>query len=199
MSATFERNGETAATTYAMLGSQNIWDTAHRCHDVLQAAGVRHAIVGGVAVFLHGYRRNTVDVDVLVRSEDADVVKSALQQAQFSWSSEQREFRSPAGIPVHFVLSNEPAGDDASYGVKFPDPSDSKAVGVIDGLPVVTLARLMELKLACGLGNVRRTHRDFADVVELIVVHDLRGDFARFLHKSVRPAFRKLVRNARGE
>ena len=36
------------------------------------------------------------------------------------------------------------------------------------------------------------------DVVELMIVHDLRGDYARFLHKSVRPAYRKLVRNAHG-
>jgi hypothetical protein len=147
---------------------------------------------------LHGYRRNTVDVDVLVRSEDATAVKRSLEGAQFDGDSEQREFRGPEGIPVQFVLSKDAAGDDATYGVKFPDPSDEDVVEVIEGLPVVTLVRLIELKLACGLGNVRRTHRDFADVVELILVHDLSGDFARFLHKSVRPAFRKLVRNARG-
>ncbi|HEX7446375.1 MAG TPA: hypothetical protein VF306_02455 [Pirellulales bacterium] len=39
---------------------------------------------------------------------------------------------------------------------------------------------------ACRLGNLRRTHRDFAGVVELIVVeliavHELDGSFARFL------------------
>ena len=50
---------------YAMLGSQNIWDVARICHELLDAAGVPHALVGGVAVCLHGYRRNTVDVDVL--------------------------------------------------------------------------------------------------------------------------------------
>jgi hypothetical protein len=189
---------DSAGTAYAMLGSQNIWDMARRCHDVLDAAGLPHAMVDDVAVCLHGYRRNTVDVDVLVRSEDAAAVKQSLEQAQFTWDSVQREFRGPEGIPVQIVLSNAAAGDDATYSVKFPDPSDSDAVVLIDGLPAVTLASLIELKLACGLGNVRRTHRDFADVVELILVHDLGGEFARFLHKSVRPAYRKLVRNARG-
>jgi hypothetical protein len=38
-------------------------------------------------------------------------------------------------------------------------------------------------------------HRDFADVVELIVVHGLDGSYARHLHKAVRPAFRRLVRH----
>lgn len=186
-----------AGTAYAMLGSQNIWDMAGRCHDVLDAAGLPHALVGGVAVLLHGYRRNTVDVDVLIRSQDAGVAKQTLERASFSCDSEQCEFRGAEGIPVQFLLSHESASDDATYGVRLPDPADADSVVVIDGLPAVSLARLIEIKLACGLGNLRRTHRDFADVVELIVVHQLGGEFARFLHKSVRPTFRKLVRNAR--
>jgi hypothetical protein len=165
---------------------------------VLEAAGLAHALVDGVAVCLHGYRRNTVDVDVLIRSEDGNAVKEALEQAQFVWDDDQREFRSPEGIPVQFVASHAAAGDDATYNVTFPDPSEPDVAMPIDGLPTVTLARLIELKLACGLGNVRRTHRDFADVVELIAVHGLGGEFARFLHKSVRPAYRKLLKNARG-
>lgn len=174
---------ESAQTAYTMLGSQNIWDTARRCHEVLDGAGVPHAIVGGVAVMLHGYRRNTVDVDVLIRSEDTAAVKQSLEHA--------------VDVPVRLLTSGAPAGGAVS-DVTFPDPSDSSSVTFIDGLPAVTLQRLIELKLACGLGNLRRTHRDFADVVELIIVHDLQGDFARFLHKSVRPAYRKLVRNAHG-
>jgi hypothetical protein len=45
-----------------------------------------------------------------------------------------------------------------------------------------------------GEGDVRRMHRDFADVVELIAVHGLDDSFSRHLHKAVRPAFRRLVR-----
>jgi hypothetical protein len=57
----------------------------------------------------------------------------------------------------------------------------------IEGLSVLTLAALIQSKLACGLGNLRRTHKDFADVVELIAIHQLDGSFARHLHESVRP------------
>ena len=66
-------------------------------------------------------------------------------------------------------------------------------------LPVFTLAKLIESKIACGQGNLRCTHKDFADVVELIIHHRLRSDFARFLHKSVRPTYRQLVRQSRGK
>ena len=64
-------------------------------------------------------------------------------------------------------------------------------------LPVVTLAKLIESKIACGLGDPRRTYKDFADVVELIDQNDLGRDFARFLHRSVRKEFRALVGRVR--
>lgn len=69
---------------------------------------------------------------------------------------------------------------------------------MIEGLPAMSLARLIESKIACGEGNLRRTHKDFADVVELIAVHQLHGGFAGQLHKSVRGTFRRLVKHARG-
>ncbi len=70
--------------------------------------------------------------------------------------------------------------------------------GVTRHTPPATLARLIEVKIACGEGNIRRTHKDFADVVELIASHDLDGTFAARIHKSVRKTFRALVKNARG-
>ena len=60
---------------------------------------------------------------------------------------------------------------------------------------MVRLSRLIEMKIACGI-SLRRTHKDFADVVELIAARNLDGSFARFLRKSLRPTFRQLVRNA---
>ncbi|KAA1258024.1 hypothetical protein LF1_05150 [Rubripirellula obstinata] len=76
------------------------------------------------------------------------------------------------------------------------EPIGDLNVEQIEGLSVVRLSRLIEMKIACGMSNLRRTHKDFADVVELIVVRNLDGSFARFLHKSLRPTFRELVRNA---
>ncbi len=57
-------------------------------------------------------------------------------------------------------------------------------------------SRLIEMKLASGLGSMRRTHKDFADVVELIAIRRLDGSFAKYLHPSLRSTFRELVRCA---
>jgi hypothetical protein len=186
-----------AAQVYAMLGNETLWETARHCDAVLRDKGVPHAIAGGVAVCLHGYQRNTVDVDLLVRRDDTQSIREALEENGHEWDPGVREFRSQAGVPIQFLLAGDRAGDDAE--VRFPDPADVASVTELEGLPVLSLAKLIESKIACGLGNLRRTHRDFADVVELIVVHDLDGSFARHLHESVRKPFRELVRNATGE
>ena len=185
----------TAQATYQMLENQTLWSTAVECDAALEVAGIPHAIVGGVAVCLHGYRRNTVDLDLLVRQADQARVRTALEKRGYTWSAEQAEFRGPSGIPVQFLMSGEKAGSSAD--VLLPDPDAAGVTVEIEGLAVLDLARLIEIKLACGLGSPRRTHRDLADVVELIAVHDLDRSFARHLHKSLRPAFRKLVQQSR--
>lgn len=184
-----------ASRTYAMLGNETLWEVAQYCHCLLDEAAIPHAIVGGVAVCLHGYPRNTVDVDLLVRSEDGKRLRDVLEQGGFEWFAREAEFRSEAGIPVQLLLAGERAGKGSE--VRLPDPDSSKSVTIKEGLPVLSLARLIETKLACGEGSVRRTHKDFADVVELIVANRLGAGFARFLHKSVRRTFRELVTRTR--
>lgn len=175
-----------------MLGNETLWETAHAAHSTLASAKLPHAVIGGVAVALHGYQRNTVDVDLLVRQEDAPAVRASLEAAGCQWNAEQAEFRAPSGVALQFLYAGAKAGRDAE--AKLPDPSDPDAVTEREGLPVLTLARLIESKLACGQGDLRRTHKDFADVVELIAVNKLDGSFARHLHKSLREAYRELAR-----
>lgn len=185
-----------AQKAYTMLGNESLWAVATQCHELLKDAAIPHAFIGGVAVCLHGYQRNTVDLDLLVRGSDSDSLRAALEAAGFSWFAEQAEFRSPAGIPVQLLLASDRAGSASK--VRLPDPADDASITSIEGLPVVTLAKLIESKLACGQGNLRRTHKDFADVVELIARHQLNRSFARHLHKSLRATFRDLVVHARG-
>ena len=187
----------TAARTYAVLGKESLWDAARHAHELLAEAGLPHAIVGGVAVCLHGYQRNTVNVDLLVGRDEAPRVRAVLEAAGWKWKDERTEIQSPSGVVLQFLMAGDKAGIDAV--VRFPDPADAEAVTELEGLPVLTLARLIESKLACGQGNLRRTHKDFADVVELIAVHRLSRSFARHLHSTLRDAFCEFVLHARGE
>lgn len=180
-----------------MLGKESLWDAAHEAHEILAAASLPHALIGDVAVCLHGYQRNTIDVDLLVRRDESDAVRSAFEACGWTWRDEQREFVSPSGVILQFLMAGDKAGRDTL--VRLPDPGDAATVTELEGLPVFTLARLIETKLACGQGNLRRTHKDFADVVELIAIHKLDGAYARHLHSSLRETYRTLVHHANGE
>jgi hypothetical protein len=187
----------TAEKTYAMLGNEDLWETAKACSQALTKTGVAHVVCGGVAVCLQCYRRNTTDLDLVIRSEDSQAMRCALEQIGLSWDTERAEFRTTGGVAIQFLLAGERAGRGEEG--ELPDPVDPDVQETIEGLPTLRLAKLIEIKIACGTANLRRTHKDFADVVELIAIRNLGGDFSRFLHKSVRKTFRELVRNAKGE
>jgi hypothetical protein len=165
---------------------QSLWETATHVHVVLTTEEIPHAVIGGVAVCLHGYRRNTVDLDMLIRPNDATTVRAVLESGDGS----------PSGVSVKWLMAGDKEGP--RQPAVFPDPADPTAVTSIEELPVLTLAALIQSKLACGLGNLRRTNKDFADVVELIAIHKLKASFAKKLHESVRPEFKELVRHAQG-
>jgi hypothetical protein len=184
----------TAQKVYRMLGNETLWNVAVQCHMLLSAADIPYSICGGVAVCLHGYQRNTVDLDVVIRPDDTEAVRAVLSGAGLVWHETHAEFRTPAGIAVQFLIAGQRAGQGSD--VTIPDPAGERNVEEREGLTVVRLSRLIEMKIACGMSNLRRTHKDFADVVELIAARNLDESFARYIHKSLRAAFRELVRNA---
>jgi hypothetical protein len=187
----------TTKRTYEMLGNESLWEVATICKELFQKAGIDHSICGGVAVCLHGYQRNTTDLDLIIDPADSLRVKELLQTAGFVWNEELKEFCSPGGIVVQFLMAGEKAGRDSEVPV--PQPNGELNVEEVEGLPVVRLSRLIEMKLASGMGNLRRTHKDFADVVELIAIRKLDGRFASLLHRSLRPSFRELLKRVQGE
>ena len=184
-----------AQKVYGMLGNETLWDAATLCDRVLRDAGVAYSVCGGVAVCLHGYQRNTVDLDLIVSGDDIDRIRPLLQNAGLIWHPEVREFRTETGIAVQFLIAGESAGRGSE--VRILEPIGEDNVETIEGLQVLRLSRLIEMKLACGLTNLRRTHKDFADVVELIAIRNLDGAFSRYLHQSLRKTFRELVKHAR--
>ncbi len=187
----------TTQQAYIMLGNENLWQVAMQCHRAMVESQIPYSVCGGVAVCLHGYQRNTVDLDLIIRRTDSSAVRAALENAGLSWHEQEAEFRSASGIPIQFLYTGDRAGKDAEFSL--PEPEGELNVEIVENLSVLRLSKLIEIKIVCGLGSVRRTHKDLADVVELIAVRKLDSSFARFLHKSVRKTFRELVKNARGQ
>ena len=154
---------------------------------------VPYAIAGGMALFAHGFRRFTEDVDVLVSREALGTIHQELEGRGyvplFPGSRGLRD--AEHGVRVEFLVTGDFPGDGKPKPVAFPDPSAVQFVR--DGIPYVNLPTLVELKLASGMTNAGRL-RDLADVQELIRHLALPASFADQLSPFVRDKFEELWR-----
>ena len=125
----------TTQKAYTMLRNESLWEVSMQCHELFQQAELPHSICGGVAVCLHGYQRNTTDVDIIVNAQDSDKIKDLLLAAAYEWDAVEREFRSPSGIAVKFLLSGTKAGKGSE--VSIPEPIGELNVEEREGLSVV--------------------------------------------------------------
>lgn len=159
----------------------------------LDELGVGYAIAGGMALFYHGYRRFTEDVDILVTPEDLQQIHEQLEglgyTTPFAGSRSLRDAES--GVRIEFLVTGDYPGDGKPKPVAFPDPA---SVGMdVEGMRFVSLLALIELKLASGMTNPRRS-RDLADVQELIEALSLPEGYANQLNPYVQERFRELWR-----
>jgi hypothetical protein len=157
----------------------------------LEELGIPYAVAGGMALFFHGYRRFTEDVDILVTREGLREVHERLEGLgyvpPFEGSKNLRDAES--GVRIEFLVAGDYPGDGQPKPVAFPDPAD---VGVaIGGVRFLELPRLIELKLASGMTNPRRA-KDLVDVQELIDILHLPLEFGDQLHPYVRDKYQEL-------
>jgi hypothetical protein len=157
----------------------------------LEEIGVPYAIVGGMALFQHGFRRFTEDVDILVTQESLPRIHEKLDGrgylAPFSGSKNLRD--TELGVKIEFLIAGGFPGDGKPKPVSFPDPS---AVAIeMDGRKYVPLATLIEMKLASGMTAPNRL-KDLADVQEVVKSLKLPIEYADRLNPYVRDKFREL-------
>ena len=162
----------------------------------LEELGIPYVIVGGMAMFFHGYRRFTEDVDLLVTPEGLAEIHRRLEGLgyvpPFAGSKHLRD--AEFGVKVEFLVTGDYPGDGKPKELAFPNPQD---VGIeIDGIRCLQLPRLIELKVASGMTNPGRM-KDLADVQQLIGTLDLPEDLADQLHPFVREKFRELRKAVR--
>jgi hypothetical protein len=165
--------------------------TLRRIVKRLDELGVPYVVAGGMALFLHDFRRFTEDVAILVTKDGLRLIHERLEGlgyvAPFQGSKNLRD--ADTGVRIEFLVAGEYPGDGKPKPVAFPDPA---AVGVDrDGVRYLSLPKLIELKLASGLTNPLRL-KDIVDVQELIRLLKLPSDFADPLDPSVRGKFLEL-------
>jgi hypothetical protein len=157
----------------------------------LDEIGVPYALAGGMAMFIHGYRRFTEDVDLLITPEGLAEAHRRLEGlgyvAPFSGSKQLRD--SENGVRIEFLVTGGFPGDGKPKPVAFPDPVACRVE--IEGVQCVALPKLIELKLASGMTNPGRL-KDLADAQSLIEHLDLPRDLANALDPYVRDKYVEL-------
>jgi hypothetical protein len=137
---------------------------------------VEAPVLGGIAVYLHGYPRSTTDLDFY--TPDRRVTDLQLRASGAIWDVAHREHVLDE-VRIHTVTP-----DDAGHVVQ--------RISTIDGVRVVALNDLISIKLICGLKNVGRA-KDIGDVQELIRRIPLDKQFAGRLPKALRADFKAMV------
>lgn len=159
----------------------------------LDSLQVPYAIVGGMSLFLHGFRRFTEDVDVLVTAEGLKTIHEKLIGLGYvPLFAGSRNLRDVArGVRIEFLVTGGFPGDGKPKPISFPDPAEC----FIDkaGIRCLPLQKLLELKLASGMSNAGRL-RDLADAQELIRHLNLPLELSEQLDASVHEKYTELWR-----
>lgn len=174
----------------------SVFKSLHNIAQRLNDLGIPYAVVGGMALFRHGLRRFTEDVDILISKEDLKVIHEELEGKgylpPFSKSKNLRDTQT--GVRIEFLIAGDYPGDGKPKPVSFPHPQNVSFEA--DGIRYIHLPKLVELKLASGMTNAGRL-KDLSDVLELIKTLNFSLDFAEQLDPFVRERFQQLWKEAR--
>lgn len=168
-----------------------VFDALRKITGSLDELNVPYSVVGGMAMFEHGLRRFTEDVNILVTKEDLKKIHDQLEGLGYlplhKYSKHLRD--TELGVRVEFLTTGEYPGDGKKKPVAFPHPSSVSFKS--HGISYIKLENLVELKLASGMTAPGRL-KDLADVLELIKLLDLPADFSRKLDPYVREKYAEL-------
>lgn len=162
----------------------------------LNELNIPYAVVGGMALFYHGFRRFTEDVDLLVTKADLKLIHEKLvglgYYPPFANSKHLRDAQT--GVKVEFLTTGDFPGDGKPKPVSFPDPRDVSIEA--NDIKYIDLPTLINMKLASGMSNVNRS-KDLGDVVELIQALGLTGDYGAQLNPYVTAKYVELWESTR--
>lgn len=167
--------------------------TLERIAKRLEEESIPYAIIGGMALPAHGLMRFTEDVAILTTGDGLEAIHARLVGRGYvpAFPGARKSFRdTTTGIKVEFITTGEYPGDGKPKPIVFPHPRDASVV--VEGYRVITLPKLIELKLASGLTAEHRRLNDLGDVQRLITALKLPRAFGDQLDASVRVEYDRL-------
>lgn len=172
--------------------------TLRRICERLNKLNVPYAVAGGMALFKHGFRRFTEDVDILVTHEGLKQIHEKLCGLGYlpihAKSKNLRDTQS--GVKIDFIISGSFPGDGKKSPVSFPLPED--VTELKDNIYWLNLPTLVNLKLASGMtGGIDRA-KDITDVLEIMKMLLLPKEFSVKLNPYVQDKYLEMWQELRG-
>jgi hypothetical protein len=181
--------GVRAAERFFM-GEAEVQKALDKLVDIFDRERIPYAIIGAMALNEFGYRRVTVDVDVLLTPEGLAAFKERyLGRGYVEFPGSRTVRDAEHGVDIDIVLSGSYPGDGKPKPVAFPDPAHAAERGA--RIALLPLATLIELKLASGMTAGDRL-KDLADVQEVIRMRQLPRTVASELNPFVREKYLEL-------
>jgi hypothetical protein len=135
-------------------GEGRLHSALHRLTQRLDAEEIPYALLGGLALAEHGYPRLTEDIELLLTPSGLERFRQRLVGRGYrpAFSGAEKTFRdAETAVRIEIVTAGEYPGDGLPKPVAFPDPTTPGMTIEIEGIRVVTLEKLIELKLASGM------------------------------------------------
>ncbi len=170
----------------------DVYTTLRKLAERLEREHISYALIGGMALAAHGFVRMTQAVDILLTLEGLASFNERCVGRGYApaFPGARKMFRdTETQVRIEIITTGDFPGDGKRKPVAFPDPTVASIER--DGLQVVGLEKLIELKLASGISAPHRM-RDLADAQDLIAALNLPDDFANRFDPSVRAIFHQL-------
>jgi hypothetical protein len=174
------------------MGQGSLNNTLAQITSDLKELEIDYMVIGAVALMAHGYARFSEDIDLVLTPEGLEAFHRELMGLGYApaFPGSKKRLRSTRdGVSIEVMTTGEYPGDGKPKPVRIPEPSSASTE--IDGIRIVTIEKLIELKLASGMTAPHRL-KDLADVQELIKIRGLQPGFAEQLDPYVRGKFLEL-------
>jgi hypothetical protein len=160
-------------------------DTLCRVKQLLDRNNLPYALMGSLAVEVHGARPYTSTIEFLIGRAAFDCFCEHARQARFEQNPHRlrRFVDTRNGKGFEFFFTGHHPGRTGPAPIAFPDPLEASEVR--EEIRVMTLPWLIQVKLTAN------TYAELADVLSLIEVLGLDEAMVETLHSSVHGRFRQ--------
>jgi predicted nucleotidyltransferase len=137
----------------------------------LRQAGIRYAMIGGIAVNLHGFVRATRDLDFILLAEDAEGMHGLLSDMGYEPIDRSPDLASyvRGTTRVDILFARRPISRGLLDGCRETGFHGTR-------IPVISLEGLIGLKIQAYTDDPVRRLRDLTDMMELIKINRDRLD-----------------------